>query len=336
MQQKDGHTRFNKWRVITSVLAVIGLLAMTGCSKSNPSESVKPDIQVTDDGGSEQGIQEDQQALLSEFKLVAKEAADASALVTYMVENMAKADQSTADTMLRGLHDYYETHLEAAQNDFFASNVQEVLTAEAWPISKESAAAIKDEKVVALVQRAYAGGYKLETVEGTIYPIVDYSNQLQYSKSLSEQMNAYVQLMAEESNTAAAKDGGLVITWDELASRALLAEKFIADYADSPEREEVQTKYVNGYLAMYINGLPNTLIYDLETFKLLDEVKSSYQATIAKAPESATARMTKEFLEILTESDGQIIQQNDGELTELTAIKQFREGLANKAEKLLK
>lgn len=142
--------------------------------------------------------------------------------------------------------------------------------------------------------------------------------------------------MAEESNTAAAKDGGLVITWDELASRALLAETFIVNYADAPEREEIQNKYVNGYLAMYINGLPSASIYDPESLKLREEVKSSYQATIANAPESATARITKQFLEILAESGEQIVQKKDGELTELAAIKQLREELANNAEKLLK
>lgn len=336
MRIKDGHTRSNKWRVRMTGLAFAALIAVTGCSVQQPSDPGKPDNQAVNEGGNEQGTQTDQQPLITEFQLVAKEAADASDVFAFMTENMEKADQSTADTMLRGLHDYYATHLEAAQNNFFASNVQEVLAEEAWPITKESAAGIKDEKVLALVQKAHAGGYKLETVEGTIYPIVDYSKQLQFSKWLSEQMNAYVQLMAEESNTAAAKDGGLVITWDELASRALLAETFIVNYADAPEREEIQNKYVNGYLAMYINGLPSASIYDAETLKLREEVKSSYQATIANTPDSATARITKQFLEILAESGEQIVQKKDGELTELAAIKQFREELANNAEKLLK
>jgi hypothetical protein len=335
MMQMNGHTKRSTWKIKLALLAAAALFGAAGCSVSNDSDTVKPDIQVVDEGSA---IEEkvDKKALLEKFQLIVTNAKDASDVIAFLDANIEKADQTTADTMLRGLHDYYDAHLEAAQNAFFTSNVQEVLLKEAWPITEDSALAIKEETVRTLVQNAYKGGYKLETVEGSIYPVVDYSVQAHYGKSVSEQMNAYIRLMAEGSDKAAAKDGGLTITWDELAARALLTEAFVTKYKDSPEREAVQDEYVNKYMSMYINGLVNTPIYDTKTFKLLDEVKASYKKTVAEAPDSVTGRLVAQFLDVLAESGDQVIAVKDGEQAELAPIKQFREGLWAEAEKLLK
>lgn len=333
--QMNGHTKRNGWKIKLALLAAAALLGATGCSVSKDSDTVKPDIQVVDDGSrNEEKV--DQKELLQQFQSIVTSAEDASGIVSFLDANIEKADQTTADSMLRSLHDYYDVHLEAAQNAFFTSNVQEVLLKEAWPLTEETALAIKDETVRTLVQNAYKGGYKLEAVEGSIYPVVDYSVQSHYGKYVSEQMNAYIGLMAAESDKAAAKDGGLVISWDELAARALLAEAFVAKYKDSPEREAVENEYVNKYMSMYINGLVNTPIYDTDSFKLLDEVKASYKKTIAEAPDSVTGRLVAQFLDVLAESGDQVIEVKDGEQAELQPIKQFREGLRAEAEKLLK
>jgi triphosphoribosyl-dephospho-CoA synthetase len=165
---------------------------------------------------------------------------------------------------------------------------------------------------------------------------VDYSYQAHSGNKLSEEMNAYIKLMATESDQAVAKDGGLTISWDELAARALQAEAFVVKYKDAPERETVQKEYVNKYLTMYINGLINTPIYDTENFKRLDEVKASYKQTVAEAPESVTGRLVAQLLHVLAETGDEAIAVKDGEQAKLASIKQFREGLWAEAEKLLK
>lgn len=334
--QYDGRTNRYKWKMRFILFAVTALMIMAGCSKVNAPEPAITDTPAEDHATEKPDGKTDQQALLEQFQEAVKEAEEAADVIAFLNTNIANADQVTADTMLRGLHVYYDTHLEAAQNAFFTASMQDVLVKEPWPITEETAASIQDEAVRKLVQTALNGGYKLEMVEGSIYPIVDYSYQKGYSKHLSEQMKAFVELQAVESDKVPAKDGGLIISWDELAERALLAEAFMTKYKDSPESGAVQNKFVNSYLMMYINGLVNTPIYDLETFKLLDEAKASYQKTVAEAPQSVTGRITARFLDVLASTDDRIFTENDGEQTEIPAIKQFRDGLVTEAEELLK
>ncbi|RCW41783.1 hypothetical protein [Paenibacillus prosopidis] len=337
MKNKD-HTKPNKRRkrllaglVLTAVLA-----AVTGCSIEIESKPADTDIATEDNGFAASEGKTDQQALLKQFQTVVKGASEAPPIIAYLNAQIANADQITADTMLRGLHSYYDSNLEAAQKAFFTDNVQDVLLKEEWPITAQTAASIQDTTVRELVQSAFYGGYKLEMVEGSLYPIVDYSFQKRYSKFLSNQMKTFVELQAVESDKASAMDGGLMITWDELAERALLAEAFITEYKDSPERETVLNQYVNRYLTMYINGLINTPIHDFETFKLLDEVKDSYKKTAEEAPQTVTGNLVAQFLDVLASTGDQVFAVKDGKQLELPAVKQFREGLSAKAEGLLK
>ncbi|MGM0880144.1 MAG: hypothetical protein ACQEXQ_03780 [Bacillota bacterium] len=337
MQNKD-HTKpykRRKWLLVVLVLTAV-LAAVTGCSIGIESKPVDTDITTEDDGFAASEGKTDQQALLKQFQTVVKGAAEAPPIIAYLNAQIANADQITADTMLRGLHTYYESNLEAAQNAFFTGNVQDALLKEEWPITVQTAASIQDTAVRELVQRAFYGGYKLEMVEGSIYPIVDYSFQKRYSKFLSNQLKTFVELQAVESDKVSAKDGGLMITWDELAERALLAEAFITEYKDSPERETVLNQYVDRYLMMYINGLINTPIYDFETFKLHDDVKASYKKTAEEAPQSVTGKLVAQFLDVLASTGDQVFAVKDGEQIELPAVKQFREGLSAEAEMLLK
>lgn len=337
MQNKD-HTKPNKRRkrLLAVVVLTAVLAAVTGCSIEIESKPSDTDITTEDNGFAASEGKTDQQALLKQFQTVVKGAAEAPTIIAYLNAQIANADQITADTMLRGLHSYYDSNLEAAQNAFFTDNVQDVLLKEEWPITVQSAESIKDTAVRELVQRALYGGYKLEMVEGSIYPIVDYSYQKRYINFLSNQMKTFVELQAVESDKASAMDGGLMISWDELAERALLAEAFITEYKDSPERETVLNQYVNRYLTMYINGLINTPIHDFETFKLHDEVKASYKKTAEEAPQSVTGKLVAQFLEVLASTGDQVFAVKDGEPLELPAVKQFREGLSAKAEGLLK
>lgn len=336
--QNKGHTKPIKGgkRLLAVLVLTAVLTAVTGCSIGIESKPVDTDITAEDEGFATSEGKTDQQALLKQFQTVVKGAAEAPPIIAYLNAQIADANQITADTMLRGLHTFYDSNLEAAQNAFFTDNVQDVLLKEEWPITVQTAASIQDTAVRELVQRAFYGGYKLEMVEGSIYPIVDYSYQKRYSKFLSNQMKTFVELQAVESDKASAMDGGLMISWDELAERALLAEAFIRKYKDSPEREIVLNQYVNRYLMMYINGLINTPIHDFETFKLHDEVKASYKKTAEEAPQSVTGKLAAQFLVVLASTDDQVFAVKDGEQIELPAVKQFREGLSAEAEGLLK
>ncbi|WP_028611997.1 hypothetical protein [Paenibacillus harenae] len=343
MMKNEGLIISSKWKRVLIGISLAAVLIVSGCgagdngnagnnntgphSATPPATSEAPPART--DGGKED------RELLSQLEAVVKDASDASAITAFIDGHIADANPVTADAMLRQLHEYYDTNLEAAQEPFFATGIQKALLEEKWPITKESAAAIKDEAARKLAQDAYKGGYKLEIVEASIYPIVDYGFQKSYGKQLSEPMNAYIELKAAESDKATVKDGGLAVTWDELADRTLLAEQYLAKYKDSPEREEVKILYLERYLTIYLNGQINSPIYDSETLKLQEEVKTSYMTTVADAADSATGRLTAKFLTLLAETDERVVEEKDGELTDLPSVKEFRDGLTAEAEKLL-
>ncbi|WP_336774543.1 hypothetical protein [Paenibacillus sp. MMO-58] len=319
------------YRLFT-VCIVIGLM---GCSKGEQNDRTDRAIKQP---ASTEAVEKssEQDALIHKFKTVVSTAKEASDIVSFLNENLNKAGQNNADQMVRELYAFYAKDLPISQEAFFGDNIQNVLTEMDWPITSANAASITDEAIRQLVVTKLSGGYKLVWVEGTIYPIVDYSNQQKYSMYLSKPLNSYIALKAAESSDPAAMDAGLVITWNELASRAVMAETFLKQYADSPEYTEVQSIYLDTYLSMYINGLSNTPIFDSSNLKLIPEVKASYVKVATENPDTVTGIMASRFLEILAKSDGVGMMRGPAGTQLRPEVKEFQKNYRQTALKLLK
>lgn len=322
------------YRLFT-VCIVIGLM---GCSKAEQNDNaVRTDRAIKQPAATEAVEKSsDQDALIHKFKTVVSTAKEASDIVSFLNENLNKAGQNNADQMVRELYAFYAKDLQTSQEAFFGDNVQNVLTEMDWPITSANAASITDEAIRQLVVTKLSGGYKLVWVEGTIYPIVDYSNQQKYSMYLPKPLNSYIALKAAESSDPAAMDAGLVITWNELASRAVMAETFLKQYADSPEYTEVESIYLDTYLRMYINGLSNTPIFDSSNLKLMPEVKSSYLKVATENPDTVTGIMASRFLEILAKSGDVAMMRGPAGTQLLPEVKEFQKNYRQTALKLLK
>lgn len=337
--QINGHTKNDKWTKWVALFSLTTLIVLSGCSKN---EEIRPEntniptatTEATNPPSTD-GEKDTQKELLIQFKAVLESADGAADIIGFLNEHINEADQATSDIMLRDLNTYYTESMETAQEAFFKPDIQAVLLKEVWPITKETAVTIKDDAVKKLVQTAFDSGYKLDAVEGSIFPVVDYSYQKRYKASLTKEMNDYITLSAVESDKPTASDGGLMITWDELAKRAIMAEAFVQQYKDSPEREVVQSLYLTRYLEMYINGSYNTLVYDYETYKILDEVKASYDKTVKESPDSVVGQLSAHFLELLALSDDQLYMYEDGQKTDIPELQKFLAGLSEEAEALL-
>ncbi|WP_127490776.1 hypothetical protein [Paenibacillus glycanilyticus] len=322
------------YRLFT-VCIVIGLM---GCSKGEPNDNAARADRAVKQPATTEAVEKssEQDALIHKFKTVVSTAKEASDIVSFLNENLNKAGQNNADQMVRELYAFYAKDLPTSQEAFFGDNVQNVLTEMDWPITSANAASITDEAVRQLVVTKLSGGYKLVWVEGTIYPIVDYSNQQKYSMYLSKPLNSYIALKAAESDEPAAMDAGLVISWNELASRAVMAETFLKQYADSPEYTEVESIYLDTYLRMYINGLSNTPIFDSNHLKIIPEVKASYKKVAAENPDTVTGIMANRFLEILAKSDDVGMMRGPAGTQLLPEVKKFQKNYRQTALNLLK
>ncbi|THF73056.1 hypothetical protein [Cohnella fermenti] len=249
--------------------------------------------------------------------------------------DIAKVSAETADELLRQLLAVYETDLPKQQTAFEADALQQQLQKLDWTFTEEQLNKIEDEASRKMALDALAGGYKLETAEGFVFPVVDYGKLKRFDANVSPAMKDYIALLAAESDNKTAADGGLVISWDELASRTLAAEQYVTNYPDSPEKEAATTLYLR-YLTNLLYGLDNTPIFDYNTYKILPEITDLYKKIASEHPDTATAKLAQQFLDVLDKTDGYVFRKgDDGGQTNLPEVQQFRDGLEAQARSLL-
>lgn len=322
----------NRLMALTAVVALSAALA--GCGDRNtgpddspaptaaspiPTESVTPTASASPD-----------QTLLEEFRTKALANAPADELLQSMSSMLTDAGPAEADEFIRVMESYYEKNLPAEAEKLQAENVQQQLLKLSWPFTEDQLADIQNESVRKLVERTLAGGYKLDTAEAVVFPVVDYSKLLTYGEQVSTSMKAYLSLMAMESDARSASDAALVITWDELTKRTLAAESYVMTFPDSPERRKAEDRFIQ-YLKYYLTGMDNTPIFGTG-YKVLPELKTHYEQTAASHSGTITGQLTRELLDILNTNGGAVAAKNkNGDEIYVTEIAAFRDSLESKA-----
>ncbi|TYP78141.1 hypothetical protein [Paenibacillus methanolicus] len=298
-----------------------GGTASNGQTGSSDSATTNEGDAANDPDGADQG---ETDRIVSEYEALRTKPANAADRLAFLNANLAKLPKDAADRIMRDMLAFYDKDLEPAQQRLADQRIDEQLAAIEWPITPEKLNQVTDEKAKQAIKDVWAQGYKLETTEGTIFPIVDYGLLKKYEGALSPELSAYIGLLALESDEKSASDAALVISWDQLAERALAYEVYSKQYPDAPETSQVKQLYHN-YLSMYLYGLNNTPAYDFETFKLADEVKASYEKTAAEHPDTKTGEIVKGFLAVLEQHDWQVFVNKNGEQADVPEVKAYRE-----------
>ncbi|MPN48565.1 hypothetical protein SDC9_196175 [bioreactor metagenome] len=158
------------------------------------------------------------------------------------------------------------------------------------------------------MQRIKENGYKIETAEGMYYPVIDYSIYQKYDSMLPGDIAAYHNLMAAESNKAAAKDAALVISWNEVIQRALAQEKFLSQYENSAKAAEVKELYKR-YVVFTFYGANNTPLFDYETKTMNKEAKDAYEQAAGLDANSKLLTQLKSYLTILANNHDKLTDE---------------------------
>ncbi|WP_052486945.1 hypothetical protein [Gordoniibacillus kamchatkensis] len=332
--------------LIVGILAMLALSAvLAGCDKAGNNSAPSPTASADSPSPSPTASQpspsptakpdDNGQMVLEEFRGIVLADAPADELNVKLDKAMAGVAPETADELVRELESYYEKNLPEVEKKFNADNVQKTLLKLKWPFTADQTADIKDEKTRSLVEKTLAGGYKLETAEGYVFPILDYGALKRFDDRVTPGMVAFIALMALESDSKSAEDGGLIITWEELASRTLAAENYVRTYPQSKERVQAEQRFIQ-YLYSFLVGMDNTPIFQFETFKIDQKVKSTYEQTIQANPDTATAKMTQKLLDILKKTEGAVfLKGKNGEKLDIPEVKQFRESIKKEARSML-
>jgi len=116
--------------------------------------------------------------------------------------------------------------------------------------------------------------------------------------------------MAIESTNVPAKDGALVIGWDDVLDRALNQERFINQYPDSVKINEVKQLYKK-YVGFSLFGLNNTPLFSYDSKTMENDAKSIYMEAIVRNNNSKIMEILQEFLNIIEQDNYRLTDESE-------------------------
>ncbi|WP_052770001.1 hypothetical protein [Paenibacillus sp. IHB B 3415] len=203
--------------------------------------------------------------------------------ITYMNTNLYAVTPYQATVLTLKLENLHKSLLPSWEKKFSSSEVQRKLISvyKAGVSMVKLAESTENASLRALLKSAGESGYKLETAEGTFFPVIDYAAYRKYKLYVTEDIRDYISIMATESDLPPSKDNGLVIAWGDVASRALTQEQFIQTYPKSNRLSAVKTLY-NMYAVNTFYGQNNTPLFHYDNLEMDLEAQKAYSSILAK------------------------------------------------------
>lgn len=283
----------------TAILAIVGATLLSGCTTKDPingSENVEKN---------KPAVQEDsQEKIMADFNDLLESKPKADVVIQFIDKNIAKVSKENASEMITKFEEIQKSNLPALEEKYFNSETVQGKLAEVYmsgfDVTKFED--IQDEELKDLLMDTKDTGYKVETAEGTFFPIINYEFYKKYSGYVSEDIKDYIDIMAVESNNVPAKDAALVIGWDEIIERALTQEKFIKKHENSAKAEEVE-QLQKKYYAFMMYGANNTPLFSYETKVMVTDAKAAYTNALKNEGDSETMKMLGIYMDVLDKTD---------------------------------
>jgi len=137
-------------------------------------------------------------------------------------------------------------------------------------------------------------------------------------------LKRYIEFLVEEQNRhpEIAEDAGLCITWEELRERILRWEFFSKRHPFLKETGEDVIPEIRHMLDVYLFGIDNSRVYCLETKKIKDKVKMSYEKFIEENKDSNYYSTVKKVYEIYKKNNFLFDEKIKKEVKEILSQKQ--------------
>ncbi|KJS13570.1 MAG: hypothetical protein JL56_07935 [Desulfotomaculum sp. BICA1-6] len=140
------------------------------------------------------------------------------------------------------------------------------------------------------------------------FPVIDYEFYKNFSAHVTNDMQDYIDIMAEESNEVPAKDAALVISWDEIVNRALNQEDFIETHSDSIKIDEIKQLHQK-YVTFTLYGANNTPLFSYDAKTIDPEAKDAYLSAVANGGNSEFIKTLEGFLDVVKNNDDKLTNQ---------------------------
>jgi hypothetical protein len=320
------NSKLNKKNLIRSasagVLAVAVFSAgiLTGCDLDNTRDSknaVKQQETVST-GENQKTVQDsgvkavNQGKVMDDFNALLESDAPVIEVVKFMDENISLITRKNAAVMIDGFEELQKESLTELEEKFYNDGVQ----AKIMKLFEEAGFDLnkiyetEDAELKELLTKTRDSGYKVETAEGTFFPVINYEFYKKYSDYVPSDIKEYIDLMAVESNNAPAKDAAIVISWEDILQRAQNQEKFIAQYGDSAKVQDVKELYKK-YLTFTLFGANNTPLFSYDTKTMDAKAKQAYLEVVENSADSEFLKTVSGYMDLLKKTDYKLTDEVD-------------------------
>jgi len=153
-----------------------------------------------------------------------------------------------------------------------------------------------------ITKSLFKSGFKFIWLEGSPYPFIDYAQLKSLGDSIPEEVMAFILILADESDQISSADAGLVISWNELASRAVKTESALKIVKNEELHAKLESLY-RFYAGTYMLGMNNTPVVNWEDNKLQPMVLESYESTMVNHTGSELSKMIEKYMSALKKLD---------------------------------
>lgn len=296
--------KINLLMILLGIMVVLQL----GCSNA-AKDNKEPNNQETsqEKGNKDKDIEasaDNDERIINEYEeLLFDEGVSIADIIQYIKDNISQASIETATMMVERLEGEQEYYLSSLEEEFDSEKVQGILLeAMVGGEDYKDPANIQDEDVKALLNKTFSNGFSIDTAEGYVYPIIDYSIYEEFITYIYDDLALYYMIMVTEATKPFAKDAALLISWKEVIDRVLSTEIFIEEFGNSTKARLINDLH-NRYVRVALYGLDNTLLFDYETKTMDEEAKVAYETAVDKYTGSEFISTLENFMDLVAKND---------------------------------
>ena len=302
---------------IPILIVLVFVLILSGCKKDPPEEESVPT--PPPNNGEIEEVEEDERAQIMDDFLEVVEDKDPLIIKEFVDKNIGKLSQLDGNKMIDNLEKSLVDDLDGVTDSLLSKDEKGELmdiAGEELFFPQELVNGIEDELLKREVTTLFDTMYKLVNLEGNFYPIVDYERIAEeYNSYVTDEWKEYLAVRAMDSNQPPFIDGGLAISYSDLANRILKTENYLNKYLDSSRQEEMVDAYHNK-ITIYLKGIDNTPMADISSNRIYEDLMDSYIST-SHNEGYITANILGRYVEAIEDNDNIIDEKILGLADEL-------------------
>ncbi|WP_256758068.1 hypothetical protein [Cohnella sp. WQ 127256] len=244
--------------------------------------------------------------VVSQFEAYVKKQGELPQAIAYLKVNINEVTKSEATIMVLHLENAIKKQMTAIEKRFEKSSVQLAISKvySRGDTFDNIITRTKDTSLKVLLREARDSGYKLETAEGFYFPVVDYSRFKPYVGKINADIEAYIDIMAVESDQVKVKDAGIMISYQQLVGRALNQESFIVQYPYSNRAAHIRNLF-SSYETLTYYGTNNTPLFDYSNKVIQPNALRGYMGMLQRNDVELSPYLTKlqAFMNLLEDNE---------------------------------